>query len=210
MTEGRGKVMVVDDEPTVRDLLKRTLEGVGYEVVTAGSGLEALERVCEQEVGVVLLDIKMPGMTGMEVLGKLTADWPEICVIMVTALADAQTAIKSMQLGAYDYITKPFKLDDVLLKMRRAIEKRDFQLRDKLLMRELQQSVKEQAERMHSQFNDLVHSLAREHKLLYELAMKQPGGGKSLLAKLPSELREQMSSFDEFREALLRILRGGK
>ena len=70
MTEGRGKVLVVDDEQTVRDLLKRTLEEAGYEVVTAGSGLEALERVCEQEVGVVLLDIKMSGMTGMEVLGK--------------------------------------------------------------------------------------------------------------------------------------------
>lgn len=208
MTEERGKVLVADDEQTVRDLLKRTLEEAGYEVVTAGSGLEALERVCEQEVGVVLLDIKMPGMTGMEVLGKLTADWPEICVIMVTAVVDAQTAVEAMKLGAYDYITKPFNLDDVLLKMRRAIEKRDFQLRDKLLMRELQQSVKEQAERMHSQFNDLVHSLAREHKLLYELAMKQPGGGKSLLAKLPAELREQMSSFDEFRDALLKILRG--
>ena len=208
MTEERGKVLVVDDEPTVRDLLKRTLEGVGYEVVTAGSGLEALERVCEQEIGVVLLDIKMPGMTGMEVLGKLTADWPEICVIMVTAVVDAQTAVEAMKLGAYDYITKPFNLDDVLLKMRRAIEKRDFQLRDKLLMQELQQSVKGQAERMQSQFDDLVHSLAREHKLLYELAMKQPGGGKSLLAKLPQELRETMSSFDEFRDALLKILRG--
>jgi len=210
MTEGRGKVLVVDDEQTVRDLLKRTLEEAGYEVVTAGSGLEALEQVCEQEVGVVLLDIKMPGMTGMEVLGKLTADWPEICVIMVTAVADAQTAVKAMNLGAYDYISKPFNLDDVLLKMRRAIEKRDFQLRNKLLMQELQQSVKEQAERMQSQFNELVRSLAREHKLLYDLAAKQPGGGKSLLAKLPAELRETMSSFDEFRDALLKILRGGK
>ena len=210
MTEQRGKVLVTDDEQTVRNLLKRTLEEAGYEVITAGSGLEALERVCEQEVGVVLLDIKMPGMTGMEVLGKLTADWPEICVIMVTAVADAQTAVKAMNLGAYDYISKPFNLDDVLLKMRRAIEKRDFQLRDKLLMQELQLSVKEQAERMQSQFNELVRSLAREHKLLYDLAAKQPGGGKSLLAKLPAELRETMSSFDEFRDALLKILRGGK
>ncbi|MBA7670496.1 DNA-binding transcriptional regulator NtrC [subsurface metagenome] len=208
MTEGRGKVLVVDDEQTVRDVLKRTLEEAGYEVVTAGSGLEALERVCEQEIGVVLLDIKMPGMTGLEVLGKLTVDWPEICVIMVTAVADVQTAVKVMNLGAYDYITKPFNLDDVLLKMRRAIEKRDFQLRDKLLMQELQQSVKGQAERMQSQFEELVHSLAREHKMLHDLAAKQPGGGKSLLAKLPSELRETASSFDEFREALLRVLRG--
>lgn len=63
---------------------------------------------------------------------------------------------------------------------------------------------------MQSQFNEIVHSLAREHKLLHDIATKQPGGDKSLLAKLPSELREPMSSFDEFREALLRVLRGGK
>jgi len=144
----------------------------------------------------------------MEVLGKLTADWPEICVVMVTAVADAQTAIKAMKLGAYDYITKPFNQDDLVLTMRRAIEKRDFQLRNRRFMLELQQSVKEQAERMQSQFDELVHSLAREHKLLHDLAVKQPGDGKSLLAKLPSELREPMASFDEFREALLRVLRG--
>ena len=210
MTEQRGKVLVADDEQTVRKLLQRILEEVGYNVVTATNGLEVLEQVSMLEIDVVLLDIKMPEMSGMEALAKLTTDWPEICVIMVTAVADAQTAIKAMQLGAYDYISKPFNQDDVLLKMRRAIEKRDFQLKNQRFMLELQQSVKEQAERMHSQFNDLVHSLAREHKLLYELAVKQPGGGKSLLAKLPSELREQMSSFDEFREALLGILRGGK
>jgi len=210
MTEGRGKVLVVDDDQTVCKLLKRTLEEVGYDVVTATNGLEALEQVSLLEVDVVLLDIKMPGMTGMEVLGKLTADWPEICVIMVTAVVDAQTAIKAMKLGAYDYITKPFNQDDLVLTMQRAVEKRDFQLKNQRLMLELQQSVKEQAERTQSQFNEIVHSLAREHKLLYDLAMKQPGGGKSLLAKLPSELREPMSSFDEFRDALLRVLRGGK
>ena len=208
MTEQRGKVLVADDEQTVRKLLQRILEEVGYNVVTATNGLEVLEQVSMLEVDVVLLDIKMPEMSGMEALAKLTADWPEICVIMVTALADAQTAIKAMKLGAYDYITKPFNQDDLVLTMRRAIEKRDFQLKNQRFMLELQQSVKEQAERMHSQFNELVHSLAREHKLLHDIATKQPGGGKSLLANLPSELREPMPSFDEFREALLRVLRG--
>ncbi len=208
MTEERGKVLVADDEQTVRKLLQRILEEVGYNVVTATNGLEVLEQVSMLEVDVVLLDIKMPEMSGMEALAKLTADWPEICVIMVTALADAQTAIKAMKLGAYDYITKPFNQDDLVLTMRRAIEKRDFQLKNQRFMLELQQSVKEQAERMHSQFNELVQSLAREHKLLHDIATKQPGGGKSLLANLPSELREPMPSFDEFREALLRVLRG--
>jgi len=208
MTEERGAVLIVDDEETVRNLLGRILEETGYKIITAANGQEALERISELEIDVVLLDIKMPGLSGMEVLGKLTADWPEICVVMVTAVADAQTAIKAMKLGAYDYITKPFNQDDLVLTMRRAIEKRDFQLRNRRFMLELQQSVKGQTERMQSQFDELVHSLAREHKLLHDLAVKQPGGGKSLLVKLPSELREPMASFDEFREALLRVLRG--
>ena len=119
----------------------------------------------------------------------------------VLVVDDDQTAIKAMKMGAYDYITKPFDKDDLVLTMRRAIEKRDLELKNKRFMLELQQSVKDQAERMQSQCNEIVHSLAREHKLLHDIATKQPGGDKSLLAKLPSELREPMSSFDEFREA---------
>jgi len=210
MAGEQERVMVVDDEETVRSLLQRTLEEAGYNVVTAANGEEALDKMSQLSIGVVFLDIKMPGMSGMEVLGKLTADWPDTCVIMATAVADAQTAVEAMKMGAYDYITKPFSRDDVILKLCRALEKRDLQLKNKRFMRELQQSVKEQSERMQSQFNELVSSLAREHKLLHELAARQPGGGKELLSKLPLELREPAYSVEEFRDALIRVLRGGK
>jgi len=210
MAGEQERVMVVDDEETVRSLLQRTLEEAGYNVVTAANGEEALDKMSQLSIGVVFLDIKMPGMSGIEVLGKLTADWPDTCVIMVTAVLDAQTAVEAMKMGAYDYITKPFSHDDVILKLCRALEKRDLQLKNKRFMRELQQSVKEQSERMQSQFNELVSSLAREHKLLHELAARQPGGGKELLSKLPLELREPAYSVEEFRDALIRVLRGGK
>lgn len=210
MAEEREKVMVVDDEETVRSLLQRTLEEAGYDVTTATNGEEALDKMSQLSIGVVFLDVKMPGMSGMEVLAKLTADWPDTCVIMATAVVDAQTVVEAMKIGAYDYITKPFSRDDVILKLRRALEKRDLQLKNKRFMYELQQSVKEQSERMQSQFNELVSSLAREHKLLHELASRQPGGGKELLSKLPLELREPMYSVEEFRDALIRVLRGGK
>ncbi len=207
MTETQRKVLIVDDEEIILNVLRDILEETSFQVITAARGTEALERVCEQDIGVVLLDIKIPEMSGMEVLAKLTTDWPEICVIMVTGVADTQTAIEAMKLGAYDYLVKPLNLDDVLVKIQRAIKKKESELKNKRTMIELQQSVKEQSERLQAQFNELIHSLSREHKLLHDLAARQPSNGKPLLSKLPLELQEPLSSVEEFRDALIRILR---
>ncbi|MEE8598935.1 MAG: response regulator [Dehalococcoidales bacterium] len=117
------RILVVDDEVAVRLVLQRILEGLGYHVVTAANGQEALDKMPQLNIGVALLDIMMPGMSGMEVLQQITTNWPETCVIMVTAVADAQTAIEAMKLGAYDYITKPFMRDDVAQKVQEAISK---------------------------------------------------------------------------------------
>ena len=117
------RILVVDDEVTVRLVLQRIVEEAGYHVVTAANGQEALDKISQLNIGVVFLDIKMPGMSGMEVLQQITTNWPETCVIMVTAVADAQTAIEAMKLGAYDYITKPFMRDDVARKVKEAISK---------------------------------------------------------------------------------------
>jgi len=125
MTGEQVRVLVVDDEEPVRNLLQRVLKEAGYDVVTAVNGQEALDKVSQLNAGVVLLDIKMPGMSGMEVLRQLTANRPETCVVMATAAGDAQTAVEAMKAGAYDYITKPFNRDDVVLKVQKAIEKRD-------------------------------------------------------------------------------------
>ena len=119
------RVLVVDDEEPVRNLLQRVLKEAGYDVVTATNGQEALDKVSQLNVGVVLLDIKMPGMSGIEVLQQITTNWPETCVVMATAAGDAQTAVEAMKAGAYDYITKPFDRDDVVRKVQKAIEKRD-------------------------------------------------------------------------------------
>ncbi|MEE9399363.1 MAG: response regulator [Dehalococcoidales bacterium] len=117
------RILVVDDEVAVRLVLQRILEGLGYHVVTAANGQEALDKIPQLNIRVVLLDIMMPGMSGMEVLQQITTNWPETCVIMVTAVADAQTATEAMKLGAYDYITKPFMRDDVAQKVQEAISK---------------------------------------------------------------------------------------
>ena len=207
MTAEQVKILVADDEEAVRNLLQRILGEAGYEVTTAANGQDALYKVSLGEAEVVLLDIKMPGMSGMEVLRKLTADSPDFCVIMVTAVADMQTAIEAMKTGAYDYITKPFDRDDVKQKVAKAVGIWKRRLQEKHRYFEMQKSITQKTQQMQEQFIELVASLAREHKLLYELGASQPGGGKEMLSKLPKELQESFSTVEEFRDALLRILR---
>jgi len=206
MAEELGRVLVVDDEESVRNLLQRMLEGAGYDVITAADGQEALDKVPQLKIELVLLDIKMPGMSGMEVLKWLTVNRPDTCVIMATAVDDAQTAVEAMKLGAYDYITKPFNRDDLLLTIQRASEKRDLLLEKERHLLDLEKRVAQQAEQLQQQFVELVETLVREHNLIYGLAQRQRSG-KAILSKLPKELQEPMSSVEEFREALLRILR---
>ena len=207
MTGEQVRVLVVDDEEGVRNLLQRILEGAGYQVTTAANGKETLYKVSLGETELVLLDIKMPEMSGIEVLSKLTADSPDICAIMVTSVAETETAVEAMKLGAYDYILKPFDRDDVLRKVLKAIERWKRQLQEKHRYLELQKSIMEKTQLMQEQFTELMNSLARENQLLHELAGRQAGGGKELLSKLPKELQEPMSSVEEFRDALLGILR---
>ncbi len=207
MTGEQVRVLVVDDEESVRNLLQRILEGAGYQVTTAANGKEALYKVSLGETELVLLDIKMPEMSGIEVLSKLTADSPDTCAIMVTSVVETETAVEAMKLGAYDYILKPFDRDDVLQKVLGAIGNWKRQLQEKHRYLELQKSITEKTQLMQEQFTELINSLAREYKLLHELASRQAGGGKELLSKLPKELQEPMSSIEEFKDALLRILR---
>jgi len=126
---------------------------------------------------------------------------------MVTAVADVQTAVAAMKLGAYDYITKPFDQDEMLLKIRQAVVRSQEQLQDKQHLLQFEQNINEQTRRMQEQFTELVNSLGREHQLLQQLAEKQKTTGKSLLAGLPPELQGPISTVKEFRDALLRILK---
>ena len=124
MTGEQGRILVVDDEEKVRTVIQRILKEAGYDVVTAANGQEALDKMCQLNVAVVLLDIKMPGISGIEVLQRIRTSWPETCVVMATGVADVSTAVEAMSLGAYDYITKPFDRDNLVMKLQRAFDKK--------------------------------------------------------------------------------------
>ena len=106
-----GKVLVVDDEPEVRLVLSEFLESRGFEVAAAESGAQALAMVEEVKPHVVLLDVTMPQMDGIETLKRLAALKPGLPIIMVTANADVEITSKLLGMGAADYIPKPFDLD---------------------------------------------------------------------------------------------------
>ncbi len=118
--EEKARILVVDDEEGMCEFLHYLLEGEGYRVALAHSGSEALARLEQESFDLVLADIKMPGMDGLEMLRRIRAADHDVVVIVMTGYASLETAIKAIKYNAYDYILKPFEDPDVVLA---AIEK---------------------------------------------------------------------------------------
>ena len=110
----KKKILIIDDERPVRELIHRYLTSKGFEVLMAADGLEGMERVKKDHPDLVFLDILMPGKDGLEVLTEIKQSFPDLPVIMLSALAEEETAKEAIRLGAYDYATKPFKLESLL------------------------------------------------------------------------------------------------
>jgi DNA-binding NtrC family response regulator len=119
----RGTVLVVDDEEGVRASIRVILEDT-CEVLEAKTGADALELLRTREVDLVMLDQRMPGEPGIDVLPRVKAADPSTVVVLATAVHDVRTAVEALRRGAYDYITKPFDVDDILMLVERALEKR--------------------------------------------------------------------------------------
>ena len=117
------RVLVVDDEQDIRDGSERILTRIGCKVLKASRGDKALEILEKEGASIVLLDLKMPGMDGIEVLGRIRKMDEEILVIVITGYATVETAIEAMKLGAYDFISKPFEPDQLRIVVNRAWEK---------------------------------------------------------------------------------------
>ena len=116
-----AKILIVDDDPEVLIMLQRLLETDGHEGVTAGSGLEALELIKLNAFDLVVADLRMPRMDGLELLREIKAIESALPVILVTAYASSETAIEAVRRGAFDYLFKPFKVKDFLTTVERAL-----------------------------------------------------------------------------------------
>jgi len=153
-------ILVVDDEPGVRNVLTRGLWEAGYQCTSAGEGREALARLRQGRFAVMLCDIRMPGMDGLELLPQALQQDPDLTVIMVTALAGLQTALGAIRAGAYDYITKPFQLAEVELVVRRAMEHRRLRLENRAYLSHLEDLVEQRTRQLRAVHVDLITSLA--------------------------------------------------
>jgi two-component system, NtrC family, response regulator HydG len=120
----RGTILIVDDDAVVRDSLSKWFESEGFQAIVANSGREALQLAGKLQWDLALLDIKMPGMDGMELQVKLKEVDPELPLILMTGYASVETAVKALKHGAYDYITKPFDPDELVHLATNAIEHR--------------------------------------------------------------------------------------
>jgi putative two-component system response regulator len=160
MTAKKGVILLVDDEEVIRRLLEQRLSSEGYRCEQAADAEEALEKLKAGSIELVILDIRMPGKSGVELLPEIKAKYPDTAVIMATAVDDANTAINCMKAGAYDYLTKPFNLEEVGFSVRRALERRRLKLENRDYQQHLEQKVEEQAQKIRGSFFNAITALA--------------------------------------------------
>jgi len=149
----------VDDEPRLRRVLVRLLEGDGFACREAGSGVEALAHMQADPAPLVISDLRMPEMDGVTLLKEVVKRWPGTAVIMVTAVAEVESAVACLQLGALDYVAKPFHLDEVRARVTQAIEKRRLVLENRDYHQHLEERVAAQARRIEELMLEGVHAI---------------------------------------------------
>lgn len=153
------RCLVVDDEPRLRQVLVRLMRADGFVVDEASGGEEALRSMQAHPATLVISDIQMPGMDGFALLRELRARWPDSAVVMVSGNGDVQTAVGCLAVGALDYITKPFHLEEVRARLTQVLERRRLVLENREYQFRLEQKVAAQARRIETQFLGGVQAL---------------------------------------------------
>jgi DNA-binding NtrC family response regulator len=181
----RGRVLVVDDERRQREILQMILEAEGYETTAAGSGRQALQAARSEPFDVVLTDLKMPDMNGLELLGALPNRPGGPSVILMTAHGTIDSAVEAMRKGAFDYLTKPLEKEELLLVLRRAMERSHLVRENRLLKEQLQDRFRlDNIVGAHGSMQDvfrIVHKVAASGSTV--LIYGESGTGKELVAK---------------------------
>ncbi len=181
----KSRILVVDDEESIREFLDIMLRKEGYEVTTAEDGQKAIELLKKKTVDMIISDLQMPNVTGMELLKHVKTNYPDVMFLMITAFGSTENAVEAMKIGAYDYITKPFKLDEVRLNIYNALKSRNLEVENRVLKKELVkessfQNIIGNSEPMHRIF-DLVRRVSQAPTNV--LITGESGTGKEVVAK---------------------------
>lgn len=181
----KPRILVVDDEESIREFLEIMLKKEGYEVTSAEDGQAALDLMKKKSFDMVISDMQMPNVTGMELLKKVKEQSPDMVFMMITAFATTETAVEAMKIGAFDYITKPFKIDEVRINIANALRSKSLEFENRTLKKEL---VKENV------FQNLVGNTEPMHRV-FEMVRRvsstptnilvtgESGTGKEMIAK---------------------------
>ena len=179
------KILVVDDELSMREFLSILLEREGYDVTVAGSAAEALRMMESALFDLVLSDVNMPGLSGIELLARIKEKSPETSVLMLTAFSAAEQAVEAMKLGAYDYIGKPFKNEEIKQLVKNALEKQGLKRENVLLKKDASErdsfcGIIGKSQKMRELF-DMIQKVAASQSSV--LILGESGTGKELVAR---------------------------
>ncbi len=179
------RILVVDDEQIVCESCQRILEEEGLDVETASGGMEAFAKMKEHPFDIVITDLKMPGIDGMEVLRTIRRDYPDTIVIMITGFSTVETAVEAMKLGAFDYIPKPFTPDEVSVVVKKAIEQKNLLLENVYLRQELREkygfhNIVGKSKKMQEIYRIIAKVAPTDSTVLI---IGQSGTGKELIAR---------------------------
>jgi DNA-binding NtrC family response regulator len=181
----KGRVLVVDDERRQRDILQMILEAEGYETAAAANGRSALQASASEPFDVILTDLKMPDVDGLELLRELAGRAAPPCVILMTAHGSIDTAVEAMRRGAFDYLTKPLEKDDLLLVLRRAMERTHLVRENRMLHDQLRERFRlDTIVGAHGSMQDvfrIVQKVASSSSTV--LVYGESGTGKELVAR---------------------------
>lgn len=180
-----GKILAVDDERGMRDLLRKVLSKEGYEVITAEDGEEGLNLIKENSFDIVIADLDMPIMNGIEMIKRAKDFDPNITIIIITAYASIESAVEALKLGAYDYLIKPFEIDELKIIVKKAFEKINLVTENTYLKQEIEEKfyfpgVVGKSESM-KKVIELIDAVSKTDSLV--LIEGESGTGKELVAK---------------------------
>lgn len=181
----KARILVVDDEESIREFLEIMLKKEGYEITLAEDGIQAKESLAKKSFDMVISDLQMPNMTGIELLKHVKDTSPDIVFMLITAFGTTETAVEAMKMGAYDYITKPFKIDEVRLNIQNALRSKNLEVENRVLKKELNKEYS---------FQNIIGNSAPMHAI-FELIRRvsvtptnilvtgESGTGKEVIAK---------------------------
>ena len=184
ITESVKEILVVDDEPLIREIIIRKLSEFGYIATPVENAFEALNKMREKSYPLVLSDIMMPGMDGIELLKRLRSLYPDTAVVMITAVSNVNIAIEALREGAYDYLIKPFNFEEVVLSVKNAFEKRDLILENRLYQKHLEALVENQTSEIRQLLSKEQERSSELNKALEEIQITHDATIDALSAAL--------------------------